>query len=155
MWKLHSQIQYFLNTFWNNIFSKNSFYYIGDDGHYLLSEHVFLWVYVCIYRVINYGCGNFIVKSNTFLGFNYWVEYVAYLILWKFSVDKGSVLGVDFEGIISCLPTGFTLFLVISNFHTSLYIPEIHKLEFHTTHVQILGTNHCGDSRWTAIKLRK
>ena len=27
----------------------------------------------------------------------------------------------------------------ISNFRTSFYIPEIHKLEFHISHVQILG----------------
>ena len=31
----------------------------------------------------------------------------------------------------------------ISNFCTSLYIQEIHKLAFHIPHVQILGTNHC------------
>ena len=35
----------------------------------------------------------------------------------------------------------------ISNFHTSFYIPEIQKLAFHIPHVQILSTNHCGDSR--------
>ena len=40
----------------------------------------------------------------------------------------------------------------ISNFHTSFFIPEIHKLAFHIPHVQILGTNHCGDSRRTAFK---
>ena len=33
-----------------------------------------------------------------------------------------------------------------SNFHTSFFIPEIQKLEFHIPHIQILGTNHCGDS---------
>ena len=33
-----------------------------------------------------------------------------------------------------------------TNFHTSFYIPEIQKLEFHIPHVQILGTNHCGES---------
>ena len=43
----------------------------------------------------------------------------------------------------------------ISNFHTSFYIPEIQKLAFHIPHVQILGTNHCGDSRRTAFKRRK
>ena len=40
----------------------------------------------------------------------------------------------------------------ISNFHSSFYIPAIQKLEFHIPHVQILGTNHCGDSRWNAFK---
>ena len=35
----------------------------------------------------------------------------------------------------------------ISNFHTSFYIPEMQKLAFHIPHVQILGTEHCGDSR--------
>ena len=40
----------------------------------------------------------------------------------------------------------------ISNFHTSFFIPEIHKLAFHIPHVQILGTKHCGDSRRTSFK---
>ena len=43
----------------------------------------------------------------------------------------------------------------ISNFHTSFYITEIKKLALHTPHVQILGMNHCGDSRQTAFKHRK
>ena len=43
----------------------------------------------------------------------------------------------------------------ISNFHTSLYIPEIQELAFHIPHVQILGTTHCGDSRPTAFKRRE
>ena len=43
----------------------------------------------------------------------------------------------------------------ISNFHTSFYIPEIQKLAFNIPRVQILGTNHCGDSRRTAFKRRK
>ena len=43
----------------------------------------------------------------------------------------------------------------ISNFHTSFYIQEIQRLEFHIPHVQILGTNHCGESRRTAFKRRK
>ena len=43
----------------------------------------------------------------------------------------------------------------ISNFHTSFYIPEIQKLAFYITHVQILGKNHCGDFRWTAFKRRE
>ena len=34
----------------------------------------------------------------------------------------------------------------ISNFRTSFYIPEVQKLAFHIPHVQILGTNNCGDS---------
>ena len=34
---------------------------------------------------------------------------------------------------------------IISNFHTSFFIPEIHKLAFHIPNVQILGKNHCGD----------
>ena len=33
----------------------------------------------------------------------------------------------------------------ISNSHTSFYIPEIEKLAFHLSHVQILGANHCGE----------
>ena len=43
----------------------------------------------------------------------------------------------------------------ISNYHTSFFIPEIHKLAFHIPHVQILGKNHCGDSRQNAFQLRE
>ena len=43
----------------------------------------------------------------------------------------------------------------IYDFHTSLYIPDIQRLAFHLTHVHILGTNHCGELRCTAIKRRK
>ena len=43
----------------------------------------------------------------------------------------------------------------ISNFHTSFYIPEIHKLAFHIPQVKILGMNHCGESCQTLFKLRK
>ena len=44
----------------------------------------------------------------------------------------------------------------ISNFHTSFFfIPEIHMLAFHIPHVQILGTNHCGESHRTVFKRRK
>ena len=43
----------------------------------------------------------------------------------------------------------------IYNFHMSFFIREIQKLAFHITHVQILGTNHCGDSRRNAFKPRE
>ena len=43
----------------------------------------------------------------------------------------------------------------ISNFHTSFYIPSIQRLAFRITHVQILVTNNCGDSRRNAFKSRK
>ena len=43
----------------------------------------------------------------------------------------------------------------ISDFHTCLYIPDIHKLAFHLPHVRILGTNHCGELRRTAFKRRE
>ena len=43
----------------------------------------------------------------------------------------------------------------ISDFHTSFYIPAIHKLAFHLPHVRILGTNHCGDLLRTAFKRRE
>ena len=43
----------------------------------------------------------------------------------------------------------------ISYFYTSFYIPAIQKLVFHILHVQILGTNHFGDSCKTTLKLRK
>ena len=45
--------------------------------------------------------------------------------------------------------------LTISNFHTRFLIPEIQKFVFHITHVQILGTNHCGDFCQTAFKCHK
>ena len=35
---------------------------------------------------------------------------IAYLILWKFAVDKVSIIGVAFWGIFSWLTTGFNLF---------------------------------------------
>ena len=38
----------------------------------------------------------------------------------------------------------------ILNLQTSLYIPEIQKLEFHILRVRILGTNQCGDSCQTS-----
>ena len=41
----------------------------------------------------------------------------------------------------------------ISNFNTSFYITEIQRLEFHLPHVQIMGTNQCGDSHQTVFKL--
>ena len=41
------------------------------------------------------------------------------------------------------------------NFYTSFYIPEIQRLEFHIPHVQIMDTNHCGDSGQTAFKRRE
>ena len=43
----------------------------------------------------------------------------------------------------------------IYNFHTSIYIPLIQKLAFQIPHVQILGTNHCGDYRRTVFKYHK
>ena len=43
----------------------------------------------------------------------------------------------------------------ISDFHTSLYIPSIQNLAFHLPHVSILGTNHCGEMRRTALKRRE
>ena len=43
----------------------------------------------------------------------------------------------------------------IYNFHTSFYIQAIQKLAFQIPHVQILGTNHCCDSRQTEFKRRK
>ena len=43
----------------------------------------------------------------------------------------------------------------IYNFQTSVYMSEIQKLAFHIPHIQILGTNHCGDSRQTEFKRHK
>ena len=41
------------------------------------------------------------------------------------------------------------------NFHTSLYIPDTQKFAFHVPHVQILGKNHCGNSRQDVFKRRE
>ena len=43
----------------------------------------------------------------------------------------------------------------IFNFHTSFFIPAIQNLAFQIPRVQILDTNHCGESRHTAFKLRE
>ena len=43
----------------------------------------------------------------------------------------------------------------IPDFHTSLYIPSIHKLAFNQPHVGILVKNHCGEMRHTAFKQRE
>ena len=42
-----------------------------------------------------------------------------------------------------------------SNFNTSFFIPEIHKVVFHIPHVQLMGKNHCGDSCQTVFKRRE
>ena len=44
---------------------------------------------------------------------------------------------------------------IISDFHTSFYIPDIHKLAFHLPHVRILGKNYCGGMQHTALKRRE
>ena len=43
----------------------------------------------------------------------------------------------------------------ISNSNKHFNISAIQKFVFHIPHAQILGTNHCGDSRQTEIKRRK
>ena len=43
----------------------------------------------------------------------------------------------------------------ISKFHTRYYIPAIQKLAFHLPHMHIFVTNHCGEMRHTAFKLRE
>ena len=45
--------------------------------------------------------------------------------------------------------------ITISDFHTSFYILAIQKNSFHLPHVRILGTNHCGEMRRIAFKLRE
>ena len=40
----------------------------------------------------------------------------------------------------------------IDEFHTSFYIVAIQKPEFNFSHVKILGTNHCGNTRREAFK---
>ena len=44
---------------------------------------------------------------------------------------------------------------IISDFHTSFYIPAIQKLAFQLPNVRILGTNQCGEMRRTALKRRE
>ena len=43
----------------------------------------------------------------------------------------------------------------ISDFRTSLYIPDIQKLALHLPRGHILGTNHCGAMIHTAFKQRE
>ena len=43
----------------------------------------------------------------------------------------------------------------ISDFHISIYIPDIQKSTFHLPPVCILGTNHCGEMRRTTFKGRE
>ena len=43
----------------------------------------------------------------------------------------------------------------ISDFCTSFYIPAIQKLAFHLPYVRILGTNHCGEMRLTALQMTR
>ena len=43
----------------------------------------------------------------------------------------------------------------ISGFHTSFYISDIQKMDFHLLHVHILGTNHCGEMQRIAFKRRE
>ena len=40
----------------------------------------------------------------------------------------------------------------IADFYTSFYLPAIQTLAFNIPHVRILGTNHCGEIRRTALK---
>ena len=43
----------------------------------------------------------------------------------------------------------------IDNFHTSFYITEIQNLSFHLTHIRIVGTNQCGNTRHEEFKRRR
>ena len=43
----------------------------------------------------------------------------------------------------------------IDDFHTILYIPEIKKIVFHLPHVQIISTDHCGNTLCEAFKRLK
>ena len=44
---------------------------------------------------------------------------------------------------------------IISDFHTSFYIPAIQKLAFCLPHVRTLGTNNCGEMQRKAFKRRE
>ena len=41
----------------------------------------------------------------------------------------------------------------IYDFHTSFYIPSIQDLEYHVSHVCIIGTHHCGNTHCEVFKL--
>ena len=43
----------------------------------------------------------------------------------------------------------------IYDLHTSFYIPAIKRLDFHLSHVRIIGTNHCGELQRTDFKRRE
>ena len=43
----------------------------------------------------------------------------------------------------------------IYDFHIRFYIPSIHSFAYLLPHVRILGTNHCGEMRRTALKRRE
>ena len=40
----------------------------------------------------------------------------------------------------------------IADFHKSFYVPQIKNILFHLSFVQILGTNHCGNTHQEALK---
>ena len=104
------------NNFWNKTFSTYSCHSIINDGLY----HVFIWSYVCIGRVINYYWWPIRLKSNVFWGFHSWREYVIYPILLSCAQNKGSIFGVAFGRLHSCLPTRIDWIWVIHTGSTSL-----------------------------------
>ena len=46
----------------------------------------------------------------------------------------------------------FMMETYITDFNTSLYIPEIQKLVIHLPHVHIIETNHCGNTCQKSFK---
>ena len=40
----------------------------------------------------------------------------------------------------------------IVDFHWDLYIPAIQKLALNLPHIHIIGTHHCGNTRWEELK---
>ena len=100
------------NPFWDKVIFTYSCHYVRNDGIYIVSEHVLLWAYVSIGRVINYDWWHIRVKSNFFWGFHSWIEYMAYPILWKIS-EKRVYFGVDFGRLIYYLISEITWICIL------------------------------------------
>ena len=102
-WIFISQDQQTVSThFWNIILSAYSCHSIRNDGSYLVSEYVFLWKNVRISRDINYYWWHIRVKS-IFLVIPLLKRLCGYPILLNCAEKKGSIFGVAFGGVLSCL----------------------------------------------------
>ena len=101
------------SPFWNNIFSAYSCHFVIDGGIYLVSEHVFLWCYVCIGRFFNYHCWPIIVES-VFLSIPLLKIVCGISYPFKLCSRQRVYFCVAFGRLISCLPTGFNWFWILT-----------------------------------------